>query len=211
LTFSINKGPDPIIPKEGRAIATVQIDCTQQGSHLFGIPIDYPEYAYYGDTPAGNQVAGFVVIEFDLEHLFQGSGLSEVRTLMGWCRPNFTNYQAGSGDPFHREDLPFGQTEVNVYYAAMLTNLTTLQTVILGRTGTEVGNGSGSAAGGHSFGSHFVLPFPGNKHSLKYRFICPQGDPNQLKGKFTLQFCNFEINSAIISPEALIASIYQFD
>ena len=202
LTFSINKGPDPLIPKEGRAIATVQIDCTQQQSHFFDLPIDYPEYAYYGDF-SDNVVEGAVVIEFDLEHLFQGSGLSEVRSILVWARPNFMQYQETDTSPMNREDVPFGIVETNIYFAAMLTNTTTLQTVTLGSTYSEASLESGSAK---ALASYAVIQFPANKHSLKYRFICPQGDAGQLKGKYTVQFCNFEVVGSIVANESLIGA-----
>lgn len=183
LTFSLNKGPDPLIPIEGRAIATVQIDCTQQQSHLFGLPLDYPEWSCYGDIDDQPQSA--VVIEFDLEHLFQGSGLSEVRTLIAWSRPAFTS---ASGVP-PREDSADTSDDTPAF-PAMLTNTTTLQTIILGGHASTSESDSQSA-----YGESLVFPFPANKHSLKYRFICPQSNQNSVNplGKFTLQFCNWEV------------------
>jgi hypothetical protein len=187
LTFSLNKGPDPTIPIEGRAIATVQIDCTQQLSHLFTAPIDFPEYANYGDID--NSPKAFVVIDFDLEHLFQGSGLSQVRTLMAWSRPQFV---AIGGVP-PREDS--ADMDAIPFFPALLTNLTTLQTVVLGGSAVRYNNGSDVADGQKSYGESLIYPFPANKHSLKYRFIAPQNQnaANIPIGKYTLQFCNWEI------------------
>lgn len=185
LTFSLNKGPDPIVPIEGRAIATVQIDCTQQQSHLFGPPIDYPEFSNYGDKT--QQPTSFIVIEFDLEHLFQGSGLSEMRTLMAWSRPTF---QSNSGTP-PREDV--AALNADQFFPALLTNTTTLQTIVLGGT---IPNGTDDTENGqYGFGESLIIPMPANKHSLKYRFICPQPDVSSFgpQGKFTLQFCNWDI------------------
>lgn len=191
LTFSLNKGPDPIIPKEGRAIATVQIDCTQQASHVFVPPIDYPEYSIYAESTAG-QPTSFVIIEFDLEHLFQGSGLSEMRTLMAWSRPNFS---ADNNDP------PRYDHATDTLFPAILTNLTTLQTVVLGGTATSNINDSNDA-----YGESLVFPMPANKHSLKYRFIAPQQNASALVGKYTLQFCNWELPPIITAGRLVMPS-----
>lgn len=192
LTFSLNKGPAPIIPIEGRAIATVQIDCTQQISHSFGLPIDYPEFAAYPFSSL--DATAFIVIEFDLEHLFQGAGLSEMRSLMAWSRPWF---RSTNGVP-PRFDVPVNNLSPNPeVYPALLTNTTTLQTVILG--GSNFANQSWNGPVPSSFGETMIVPFPANKHSLKYRFIQPLSAGNAANpvGKYNLQFCNYEISPFI--------------
>lgn len=180
LVFSINKGPEPIVPKEGRAIATVQIDCTQQVVTPW--PIDYPEYSVYSDGSPSS--VGAVVLEFDLEHLFQGAGLSEVRTLMAWSRPAF-NFQNSP----NREDTAYQGAGFTI--PALLTNKVTLQTVMLG---PQAAYNSGDS---QSMGEYQIIPFPGNKNGLKYRFIAPQPVIGAPIGKFTLQFLNFEVMGAI--------------
>jgi hypothetical protein len=200
LVFSINKGPLPIVPKEGRAIATVQIDCTQQTVVL--PPIDYPEYANYGDYPGNNgSPTGFVICEFDLEHLFQGAGLSEVRTLSYYARPAFTLTNR------NREDLsPFTYFTTSGYFPPLLTNKITLQTVLIGSAAANL------SSNGECFGSYAIVPFPGNKNALKYRFIAPVmafdefGDPQTPIGKYILQFLNFEINGSVESVAGLLSS-----
>src|ERR1035437_6216633 len=178
LVFSINKGPNPVVLPEGRAIATVQIDCTQQPIVL--PPIDYPEYAYYPN--GASNPYGFVVCEFDLEHLFQGSGLSEVRTIMAFSRPGF-NY-----DGVHRQDLP-NSDETAYMFAAMITNKVTLQTIMLGI------NPAQNSGPGVNDSSYLIMPYPGNKGGLKYRFIAPQYSDVPF-GKYILQFLNFEVHGA---------------
>lgn len=187
LTFNLNKGPDPTVPTEGRAIATVQIDLTQQQSHIF-TSVDYPEFANPGDNEGvANNTTFFVVIEFDLEHLFQGSGLSKVHTLMAWTRLNFNE---SSTTPIIRQD-GVSDEDAPETYAIMLTNMTTLQTVMLG--------GSNSAAQGNA--EFLCVPFPANKGALKYRLISPQNQNNNLNpvGKVTLQFLNFEQPPIVLS------------
>jgi|SRR5580658_1462161 hypothetical protein len=194
LTFSINKGPEPIVPKEGRAVATVEIDCTQQA--VVPLPINFPEYSLVGD--ASNFPIGFVICEFDLNHLFQGSGLSEVRSLMYWARPSF-QYSNGA-----REDITYGE-DAGFMFPAMITNTTTLQTIVLGAGAVNIEQGGG----GGSYGEYGIVPFPGHHSAVKYRFIAPQSifadgvwTP---VGKYTLQFCNWEVMSAVISPPALLS------
>jgi hypothetical protein len=188
LSFSINKGPEPSFPKEGRAIATVQIDCTQQ--IVTPWPIDYPEFAMYSD--ANSETVGAIVLEFDLEHLFQGSGLSEVRTLMVWSRPDFNAINLP-----HREDGFDSETNTLFPNLALLTNKVTLQTVMLGAQ---------AASGNYGVsGEYQILPFPGNKNGLKYRFICPQFSLIAPIGKFTLQFLNFEVMGAIDSYAGILS------
>lgn len=196
LTFSLNKGPEPIIPIEGRAIATVQIDCTQQAGKVVALPIDYPEYACYGDVTS--DPTAFVVLEFDLEHLFQGSGLSELRTLMAWSRPAFRS--TNSGQP-PREDVPLTGGNLS-NFPALLTNTTTLQTVVLGSGAVQF------SADGHDYGDSIIVPFPANKHSLKFRFIAPQTTANVDSpiGKYTLQFCNWEVPPVVL-PSAILSLI----
>jgi hypothetical protein len=184
LVFSINKGPEPIPPKEGRAIATVQIDCTQQpvqGS------VNYPEFALFdAELLTALDVEGFTVCEFDLEHLFQGSGLSEVRTLMYWARPDF-GFDANTV-PQSRQD---GGYETS--YPSIITNTTTLQTICMGGSvASRIPGGSGTT-NGYAVGASAVISFPANKHSLKYRFICPQNTFSNPLGKYNLQFTNFEV------------------
>jgi hypothetical protein len=183
LTFGINKGPDPVVLKEGRAIATVQIDCTQQpvqGS------VNYPEFALFDpDLMSGLGIEGFTVCEFDLEHLFQGSGLSEVRSLMYWARPAFGIDSATN--PVSREDGGY-----ETAYPAMITNTTTLQTISMGGSVANRTPFDG-ANSGYVTGANGVISFPANKHSLKYRFICPQANASNPLGKFNLQFTNFEV------------------
>lgn len=193
LVFSINKGPDPIFPKEGRAIATVEIDCTQQVVTPF--PIQYPEYANFGDN--SSEEVGAVVCEFDLEHLFQGSGLSEVRTVMCWARPGFNLF-----DSTNREDV--ASQDIGFAFPAMLTNKTTLQTVLFG---TAASQGIENDAD-NSYASYTILPFPGNKNSLKYRFICLQSSLLSPIGKFTIQFLNFEVMGAVDSSQGGLIDIF---
>ena len=180
LVFSINKGPEPIVPKEGRSIATVQIDCTQQTVTPF--PITYPEYSVSGTGTA--DAVGAVVLEFDLEHLFQGAGLSEVRTLSAWCRPGFNNENVGHGT----DDPPL---HTDSFLCAILTNKTTLQTVSLGEAAVFFQQQSDDVA------AYLIVPFPGNKNSLKYRFIAPQITLDNPVGKYTLQFYNFDLMGAV--------------
>jgi hypothetical protein len=190
LTFSINKGPLPVPPKEGRAIATVQIDCTQQ--LVIPPPINYPEYAIC--ETGLSAPTGFVVCEFDLEHLFQGSGLSEVRTLCAWCRPMFSPTNNGQ-----RDDSPGG----NIYpQPAILTNKITLQTILLGSNAAQT-----STFDSESYGEFLILPFPGNKNGLKYRFIAPQSSLINPQGKYNLQFLNFEVMGAIESAAGLLSTV----
>lgn len=203
LVFSINKGPLPIVPKEGRAIATVQIDCTQQ----VVIPgaIDYPEYSLNPDDFANAGFTefapvGFVVCEFDLEHLFQGSGLSEVRTLTAWARPWF-NFLNGK-----RRDEGFVVSPIDpsgtllTAFPALLTNKITLQSISLGESAAL------NDLGAQAYGQYTVMPFPGNQNGLKYRFISPQAFLNNPIGKYTLQFMNFEVMGAYASYSAMMAS-----
>jgi hypothetical protein len=186
LTFSINKGPRPVPPEEGRAICTVQVDCTQQA--VSTLDLNFPEYAYFLSDAANadNNIAGFTLLEFDLEHLFQGSGLSEVRTLIAWSRPNF-NY-----DGTNRQDTQYASD----VYPAFITNKTTLQTICLGEA--VVNQGTVAA-------QYVIMPFPANKNALKYRFICPQVDASTPAGKFTLCFLNFDCMGAYSSVAALMA------
>lgn len=186
LIFSINKGPLPIPPKEGRAIATVQIDCTQQ--LVQPLPINFPEYAYFGDF-SNAFPEGFVLCEFDLEHLFQGAGLSEVRTLMAWSRPNFNLHETNREDVSNSSDVTF---------PAFITNVVTLQTIALGISASGISDNSDAN------GSYLIMPYPANKNALKYRFICPQANAGNPIGKFTLQFLNFEVMGAWDSGAAIM-------
>jgi len=188
LTFSINKGPEPIPPKEERAIATIEIDCTQQPLQTF---VNYPELCML-DVTEVTDLAGFTVCNFDLEHLFQGSGLSQVRSLAYWARPLFHLTSEG------REDVP---TFDQLVYAALLTNTTTLQTVMLG----EAVSANLNVQNGQAFGQYGIIPFPANKHSLKYRFILPQYQAATIRGKYTLQFMNFE-TPVLLSQSGLLAN-----
>ena len=188
LVFSINKGPEPIIPKEGRAVATVQIDCTQQS--ITPWPVDYPEFAIY-PTDDDNAV-GAVVLHFDLEHLFQGAGLSECRTLIAWSRPAF-NFQNSP----HRTDGVY--QGAGFPSPALLTNTTTLQTVMLG------GQAAAQSSVVGSYGTYQIIPFPANKNALKYRFINPQPVLGAPIGKFILQFLNFEVMGAVESATGVLS------
>jgi hypothetical protein len=117
--------------------------------------------------------------------LFQGSGLSEVRSLLAWSRPGFS-FTTDSNSVQHRQDIDqFGSGIQAVAFSALLTNKTTLQTVSLGEQ--ALGETSIVAA------AFVSIPFPANHNALKFRFICPQVDPINPRGKFTLQFCNFEV------------------
>lgn len=193
LVFSINKGPNPQLPPEGRAIATVEIDCTQQPVHT--LPANYAEYVF--NPINGEAPEGYTLCEFDLSVLFQGSGLSEVRTLTAWSRPGF-NY-----DGTNRQDNAGGSAsseQAFIVFPALLTNTVTMQTIALGENAAL----SNNVYSGVSFGQFCTLPFPGNKNSLKYRFICPQYYSNNPVGKFTLQFYNFELLGSVDSNAAPI-------
>jgi hypothetical protein len=193
LTFSIAKGPVPEPPHEGRVIATVQIDCTQQPVVS---TVNFPELAVLGDISTPDEVA-FVVAEFDLEHLFQGSGLSKIHSITCYSRPGF---QLNPSDG-NRTDVNEG--EARTYYPALLTNTTTLQCVILGANAAAAID---AANGSQFFGEHMVHPFPANKSGMKYRFICPQYDSNAPVGKFLLQFYNWELPAGFVSPAGLITT-----
>jgi hypothetical protein len=170
----------------------VQIDCTQQ--LIRGLPINYPEYANFGDGLGQTFPNGFIVCEFDLEHLFQGAGLSEVRTLAYWARPGFSLQASGN-----REDAGLEPEEGgSAIMAALLTNKTTLQTIALGGSCEQQYGGSPNSTSAE-FG---IVPFPANKNSLKYRFIAPQGSIDFALGKYTLQFMNFEVMGSIVSTGA---------
>jgi len=192
LTFNLNKGPLPVTPPEGRTIATVIIDCTQQPVKT--LPIQYPELEMYGNPTAGEiGPAGFVVCEFDLEHLFQGSGLSEVRAISAWCRPAFW-YNDSTGT--RSDDIP---PSPGYFFPALLTNKTTGQTILLGSAAV---NASTDVT---VFGSYLVMPFPANKNSLKYRFIQPLYSLVPY-GKYVIQFYNFELPAALESTQGLLSS-----
>lgn len=190
LTFSMNKGPDPIVLPEGRAIATVQVDCTQQP---LVTSVNFPELCVL-DLTNLILIQGFVVAQFDLEHLFQGAGLTEVRTIICWARPAFRLTDNG------REDL----TSSNVLvYPAILTNTTTLQTISFGENAATIINESAQ----FGMGQYTIMPFPANKNSLKYRFICPQHDGSAPVGKYIFQFLNFEVAGAFASEAALLSIV----
>jgi hypothetical protein len=190
LTFSINKGPLPEPPREGRAIATVQVDCSQQPVVS---AVNFPELCFL-DVTELNDVAGFTVCQFDLEHLFQGSGLSEVRSLMYSARPTFHLTSEG------REDVSPSNTFL---FPAIITNTTTLQTLTLGDQAALDYNNDIQGC----YYQTGVLSFPANKHSLKYRFICPQFDANAPCGKYILQFCNFEVPPHYMQPGKIAQTI----
>lgn len=200
LTFSINKGPEPIVPREGRAIATVQLDCTQQPVVS---SVNFPELTVLGDIATPDSPA-FVVAQFDLEHLFQGSGLSEVRYIACWARPAFQLNTNGN-----REDV---NAAGNLWvFPALITNTTTLQTLMFGENAafTQVNSGAaGQPEVGQAgiFGQYSILPFPANKNSLKYRIIVPQFDPANPKGKFIFQFFNWDLTGAIASNAAVLTT-----
>lgn len=168
------KGPIPTPPREGRAMAMTQIDCTQ--FVMQPLPIEFPELVLL----EGFGIKGATVVDLDLEHITQGSGLSEVRSVIVYSRPAYAFDGSGSNP----SDVSF--SDDRTIYGAILTNTTSLISYV-------VGGGDALAAQNQIFIGTQVFPFPASKNSLKFRFIVPQGsDTNQI-GKYTLVFCNFEI------------------
>lgn len=171
ITIRVNKAPKYHPPEEGRAVATVTIDCSSLP--VSQPPITYPEFSMLGSI-GDAQVA--TVLEFDLEHVSnQGSGLTEVRHLAAWCRPGFQN---GSDGGLNGSNL------------CLLTNTTTMQTVMLNPT-PNTGQDSSS-----QFVKSILTPFVANKGGMKFRFICLQPSALDTFGKYTIDFFNFDLHGA---------------
>jgi hypothetical protein len=172
--FWISKGPNPVVPNEGRAIATVEIDCTNM--QIIPLPLMYDEFS----SDNTNELTGAVVVEFDLQRLNMslGKGLSDCKVLSFYYRPTYND----------GEDLNAGFPNV---FPAFVTNLTTRQTVICwGINDGLAGNNTGSVNVIHQG----VVPFLANVNGMKVRVLIPQATstPN---GKLTLQFLNFDVPS----------------
>lgn len=167
-TLRMFPGPKPIVPLEHRAMAMVQIDCTQL--QVRALPCNYPELT----TSNSSEFQGFTLVELDLEHITQGSGLTSVHHIHAYSRPDY------SGDDFG---------EIVRSFPAFLTNVSTLQTYMLGANACEiVANGTGF--------EHQVLPFSVSKNALKFRVIVPQSALNAPVGKFTIIFFNYDLQGA---------------
>jgi hypothetical protein len=167
--FWISKGPNPTVPNEGRAIATVEIDCTNM--EVKPLPLNFDEFSSNDES----DLVGAVVVEFDLQRLNMslGRGFSDCKALSFFYRPAYQN-----GEDFILPNKP---------YPAFITNLTTRQTVPTWGNDLEAGNSDDRASW-----SHGVAPFLCNVGAMKVRVLIPQG-MTPPSGKLTLQFYNFDV------------------
>jgi hypothetical protein len=199
LAFNIRKAPEPIVPKEGRAIATVQIDATQiTHTPLSAQALAYPEITFDNQITPTNGWQSFAIAEFDLEHITnRGQGLSEVRGLIAVSRPMFQIDVVGNAT-----DFP-GSAGYNMGHGlALLTNVSTLQCAILGSAAMSWQQ-SLNSQGAPIETMH--LAYPASKGGMKFRLIllCDQyplqGGGTTGIGKYTLNFTNYELPSTFIS------------
>lgn len=200
LTFQISKGPEPKILPEGRAIATVIIDGTQQQFTPIVVPpgINYPEFSFFGENVSDSWETWWST-EFDLESVGpQGSRLTECRSLMARSRPFFGIDPNGA-----RSDNPGWSGTSGNWCIGLLTNLTTLQTVVLGGNALLYQD---SLDGQAAVGESLRVAFPCNAGGMKFRFIavCSNTRPDGYGlGKWILNFTNFELPSDSIFLEHL--------
>lgn len=195
LTFQISKGPDPKTLPEGRAIATVMIDGSQQTFNNIVTPpgINFPEFSYFpvGVLPLVSEAwTQWWSTEFDLESVGpQGSRMSEVRSVISVSRPCFGVDQAGQ-----RSDIPGAPGYQQPFALAFLTNLTTMQTLVLGAQSLFWHEAFNPAS---AMTETVIQPMPANQGGMKFRFLVvkeqtPRPD-NAGCGKWILNFTNFEV------------------
>lgn len=199
LAFNIRKAPHPVPPPEGRAMATVQIDATQiTHTPLSARGLAYPEITFDNQVTPTNGWTAFAIAEFDLEHISnRGQGLSEVRGLIAVSRPMFQIDVVGNATDFPGSaGYPLG------HGLALLTNISTLQTAVLGGAAMSWQQ-SLNSQGAPIETLH--MAFPAGKGAMKYRLILLsdtyplQGGGTTGIGKYTLQFTNYELPSTFIS------------